>query len=80
MHPRNHWELVADPLGSAEHSLGTTGLNYGQAIGRVETLWAMLDTVFCMWMWTLRESDLFIIAAMVSATGHLVPVYTFLPV
>ena len=26
MYPRIPWELVADPLGSAEHTLGTTAL------------------------------------------------------
>ena len=26
MYPRIHWELVADPLGSMEYSLGTTGV------------------------------------------------------
>jgi len=26
MYPRIHWELVADTLGPAEHSLGTAGL------------------------------------------------------
>jgi len=28
MYPRKPWELVADPLGSAEHTLGTTGLRH----------------------------------------------------
>jgi hypothetical protein len=27
MYPRIPWELVADTLGSAEHPLGTTGLD-----------------------------------------------------
>jgi len=26
MYPRNPWEMVADPKGSAEHNLGTNGL------------------------------------------------------
>jgi len=26
MYPRIPWELVADPLGSAEHNVGTTAL------------------------------------------------------
>ena len=26
MYPRIYWELVADPLGPVEHSLGTAGL------------------------------------------------------
>jgi hypothetical protein len=28
MYPRIPWELVADPLGSAEHTLGTTALEH----------------------------------------------------
>jgi hypothetical protein len=30
MYPRIPWELVADPLESVEHSLGTTGLIDGK--------------------------------------------------
>jgi hypothetical protein len=26
VHPQNLWELVADPKGPAEHTLGTTGI------------------------------------------------------
>jgi hypothetical protein len=29
MYPWIPWELVADPLGSTEHTFGTTGLGYG---------------------------------------------------
>jgi hypothetical protein len=28
MYPRIPWELVTDPKGSREHTLGTTGVNY----------------------------------------------------
>jgi hypothetical protein len=28
MYPPIPWEMVTDPLGSAEHNLGTTGLAY----------------------------------------------------
>jgi hypothetical protein len=28
MYPQIPWELFADPLGSAEHILGTTGMDY----------------------------------------------------
>jgi hypothetical protein len=31
MYPRIPWELIVDPLGSAEHTLGTTAL--GSYIG-----------------------------------------------
>jgi len=32
MYPRIPWELVVDPLGSAERTLGTTAINYCMAI------------------------------------------------
>jgi len=35
MYPRILWELVADPLGSAQHHLGTTALSHDQVLANM---------------------------------------------